>query len=61
MVTAGFTQIAEQRAAATAGDRLPHVLVLLDRREGFTTTLGEAGGGTLTDVITLITVAVPVG
>ena len=28
--------------------------MLLDRWEGFTTTLGEAGGGTLTDVITRI-------
>jgi DNA segregation ATPase FtsK/SpoIIIE, S-DNA-T family len=53
LAAAGFAQIAEQRAATGAGDRLPHVLVLLDRWEGFT-TLGEAGGGTLTDVITRI-------
>ena len=50
----GFAGITEQRAAAPAGQRLPHILVLLDRWEGFTTTLGEAGGGTLTDVITRI-------
>ncbi len=54
LAAGGFAQIAEQRAAAPPGDRLPHVLVLLDRWEGFTTTLGEAGGGTLTDVITRI-------
>jgi S-DNA-T family DNA segregation ATPase FtsK/SpoIIIE len=50
----GFAGIAEQRAAVPAGRRLPHILVLLDRWEGFTTTLGEARGGTLTDVITRI-------
>jgi DNA segregation ATPase FtsK/SpoIIIE, S-DNA-T family len=54
LAAGGFAQIAEQRAAAPASHRLPHVLVLLDRWEGFTTTLGEAGGGTLTDVITRI-------
>jgi DNA segregation ATPase FtsK/SpoIIIE, S-DNA-T family len=54
LAAGGFAGIAEQRTAAPPGDRLPHVLVLLDRWEGFTTTLGEAGGGTLTDVITRI-------
>jgi DNA segregation ATPase FtsK/SpoIIIE, S-DNA-T family len=54
LAAGGFAQISEQRAAALADDRLPHVLLLLDRWEGFTTTLGEAGGGTLTDVITRI-------
>jgi DNA segregation ATPase FtsK/SpoIIIE, S-DNA-T family len=54
LAAGGCAQIAEQRAAAGAGDRLPHVLVLLDRWEGFVTTLGEAGGGALTDVITRI-------
>jgi S-DNA-T family DNA segregation ATPase FtsK/SpoIIIE len=48
----GFASIAEQRAAARRG--LPHIIVLLDRWEGFTTTLGEANGGALTDVITQI-------
>jgi DNA segregation ATPase FtsK/SpoIIIE, S-DNA-T family len=50
----GFAGLAEQRAAAAADDRLPHIIVLLDRWEGFTTTLGESGGGALTDVITQI-------
>ncbi len=50
----GFADLTEQRAAAAPGDRLPHIIVLLDRWEGFTSTLGEAGGGTLTDVITQI-------
>jgi S-DNA-T family DNA segregation ATPase FtsK/SpoIIIE len=54
----GFAGIGEQRAAAAAGDRpgpaLPHLLVLLDRWEGFTTSLGELAGGRLTDIITKI-------
>ena len=48
----GFAGITEQRAAAPAGERLPHLLVMLDRWEGFTTTLGETGD--LTEVITRI-------
>ena len=54
LAAGGFAGIAEQRAAVPAGQRLPHIFVLLDRWEGFTTTLGEAGGGALTDVITRI-------
>ena len=54
LAVGGFAGITEQRAAAPAGQRLPHILVLLDRWEGFTTTLGETGGGALTDVITRI-------
>ena len=50
----GFADVTEQRAAAQPSDRLPHIIVLLDRWEGFTTTLGETGGGALTDVITSI-------
>jgi S-DNA-T family DNA segregation ATPase FtsK/SpoIIIE len=53
LASGGFAQISEQRAPAGPGDRLPHLLVLLDRWEGFVTTLGEAGGA-LTDVITRI-------
>jgi S-DNA-T family DNA segregation ATPase FtsK/SpoIIIE len=55
----GFAGISEQRAAAAAdldgtGAALPHILVLLDRWEGFTTSLGELGGGQLGDIITKI-------
>jgi S-DNA-T family DNA segregation ATPase FtsK/SpoIIIE len=51
----GYADLTEQRAAAQAGNApagdqpLPHVLVLLDRWEGFTPTLGEADHGKLTD------------
>ncbi|MCL2552694.1 MAG: FtsK/SpoIIIE domain-containing protein, partial [Actinomycetia bacterium] len=38
----GFADIGEQRsAAATEEERLPHIVVLLDRWEGFTPSLGE--------------------
>jgi S-DNA-T family DNA segregation ATPase FtsK/SpoIIIE len=55
----GFADITEQRSAAAGGtaaegERLPHVVVLLDRWEGFTSTLGEVDHGSLTDVITRI-------
>src|SRR5579875_845277 len=58
----GFADVREQRAAAgeMAGPgsvvtrKLPHILVLLDRWEGFTTSLGEIANGRLTDTITKI-------
>ena len=62
----GFADIRELRAAAPvdapvdaaddagAGQKLPHILVLLDRWEGFTTSFGELDSGRLTDTITAI-------
>ncbi|WP_346622060.1 FtsK/SpoIIIE domain-containing protein [Blastococcus montanus] len=50
----GFADVAEQRRRAPADDRLPHVLLLLDRWEGFAPTLGEVDGGRLTDVLLAI-------
>jgi S-DNA-T family DNA segregation ATPase FtsK/SpoIIIE len=47
----GFADITEQRRAGAPGERLPHVLLLLDRWEGFVPTLGEVDGGRLTDVL----------
>ncbi len=52
LAATGFAGIQEQRAAAPQAERLPHVFVLLDRWEGFTSTLGELEAGGLTDVIT---------
>ena len=54
LAVGGYGDIAEQRVAAADGKRLPHIIVLLDRWEGFTSTLGEIGNGELTDVITRI-------
>ncbi|MCF6745051.1 FHA domain-containing protein [Blastococcus sp. KM273128] len=50
----GFADVAEQRRSVPAGERLPHVLLLLDRWEGFTPVLGELDGGRLTDVVTAL-------
>ena len=48
----GFADLAEQRSAVRPEDRLPHIVVFLDRWEGFTTTLGELDAGRLTDTVT---------
>ena len=47
----GFASCTEQRAAVGPDQRLPHLVVLLDRWEGFLTSLGEIGSGDLTDQI----------
>ncbi|MCP1503644.1 S-DNA-T family DNA segregation ATPase FtsK/SpoIIIE [Curtobacterium herbarum] len=51
IAAAGAANITEQRMLAAEADRLPHVLVLVDRWENFTTTLGEVDGGSLTEAI----------
>ncbi|MET8855944.1 FtsK/SpoIIIE domain-containing protein [Streptomyces sp. NPDC004579] len=48
----GFADIGEQRAASGAEERLPHIVVLLDRWEGWLPTLGEYDHGDLTDQLT---------
>jgi S-DNA-T family DNA segregation ATPase FtsK/SpoIIIE len=48
----GAADIGEQRSVAAPEERLPHIVVLLDRWEGFTTTLGETPE--LTDIVTKI-------
>ncbi|GIE29290.1 cell division protein FtsK [Actinoplanes italicus] len=47
----GFADLTEQRAASAPADRLPHILLLLDRWEGFMGTLSEHDGGALTDLV----------
>lgn len=47
----GFANVTEQRAAAAPGDRLAHVLLLIDRWEGFVGTLGEHDNGALTEAV----------
>ncbi|MGF1654921.1 MAG: FtsK/SpoIIIE domain-containing protein [Actinomycetales bacterium] len=49
LAAGGFADIDEQRAAAAAGTRLPYVVVLLDRWEGFLAGLGEVDGGRLSE------------
>lgn len=47
----GFADLAEQRAASPAHERLPHIMLLLDRWEGFMGVLSEYDGGALTDLV----------
>ncbi|MGW0996722.1 FtsK/SpoIIIE domain-containing protein [Streptomyces sp. NPDC002523] len=47
----GFADIGEQRSSASEDERLPHIVLLLDRWEGWLPTLGEHNHGDLTDQI----------
>ncbi len=47
----GFTDINEQRTGVPEAERLPHIVLFLDRWEGFMPTLGEINTGSLTDTI----------
>ncbi|MDM7887894.1 FtsK/SpoIIIE domain-containing protein [Curtobacterium sp. RHCJP20] len=51
IAAASAADVTEQRLLAAPGQRLPHVLVLIDRWENFTTSLGEVDGGALTDAV----------
>ncbi len=54
IAAASAADITEQRLLAAPGERLPHVLVLIDRWENFTTSLGEVDGGALTDAVQVV-------
>ncbi len=47
----GFADVGEQRATVAPEQRLPHLVVLIDRWESFTISLGEIDNGQLTDDI----------
>ncbi len=48
----GFADIGEQRKSTGPGDRLPYLVVLLDRLEGYTAAFDSVDGGILVDRIT---------
>ena len=50
----GFADIGEQRAGVDAGERLPYLVVLLDRWEGFIQAFESLDGGVLVDRITAL-------
>ncbi len=50
----GFADIGEQRSGVPAGERLPYLVVLLDRWEGFVQSFESVDGGVLLDRITAI-------
>jgi S-DNA-T family DNA segregation ATPase FtsK/SpoIIIE len=47
----GFADLTELRRAGSGEDRLPHIMLLLDRWEGYMGTLSEHENGALTDII----------
>jgi DNA segregation ATPase FtsK/SpoIIIE, S-DNA-T family len=49
LASGGFASISGQSAGG--GVRLPHIVVLIDRWEDFSSSLGEAAGGSLTDQV----------
>jgi S-DNA-T family DNA segregation ATPase FtsK/SpoIIIE len=51
LAAGGFADLAEQRAAVPPDERLPYQLFVLDRWEGFASTLGEIDAGRLTDEV----------
>jgi S-DNA-T family DNA segregation ATPase FtsK/SpoIIIE len=62
LAAGGFADLAEQRAAVAPDERLPYQLFVLDRWEGFASTLGEIDAGRLQDeVLRLLREGVSVG
>ncbi|MEY9925952.1 S-DNA-T family DNA segregation ATPase FtsK/SpoIIIE [Catenulispora sp. GP43] len=51
LASQGYAGIVEQRMSVPADQRLPHIIVFLDRWDGFLGSLGEIDGGVLTDQI----------
>jgi S-DNA-T family DNA segregation ATPase FtsK/SpoIIIE len=47
----GFTDLGEQRTGVAEEERLPHIVLLIDRWEGFTAALGDLNSGQLTDTV----------
>ena len=50
----GFASIVEQRLSVPADQRMPHIVVFLDRWDGFLASLGDIDGGVLVDQIMTI-------
>ncbi|MGL5857619.1 MAG: FtsK/SpoIIIE domain-containing protein [Angustibacter sp.] len=51
LAVGGFADLAEQRSAAAPDQRLPYLVLALDRWEGFVSALGELDGGRLADEV----------
>lgn len=47
----GVADITEQRAGAPVEERMPHLIVMLDRWESFTSTFGDLDGGALVEQV----------
>ena len=51
LASAGFASITEQRRVAAEADRLPYMVLLLDRWEGFLADLGQVDSGRLPELM----------
>jgi S-DNA-T family DNA segregation ATPase FtsK/SpoIIIE len=51
LTASGFSDVTEQRNHVAAADRIPYLLLLLDRWEGFLATLDDVDGGRLTSAL----------
>jgi len=51
LASEGYADVAEQRASASRPDRLPYIVVLVDRWEGFTTVFDAIDNQRLTDLV----------
>ena len=54
LAAVGCSNVNEQRAAAPEHDWLPRIVILIDRWEGFTTSLGGLDNGSLSDIVTRV-------
>jgi S-DNA-T family DNA segregation ATPase FtsK/SpoIIIE len=54
LAAGGHSGVVEQRDAAGGAGRLPHVVLMIDRWEGFAGGLGDLDGGKLTDQVMLL-------
>ncbi|MGL5810684.1 MAG: FtsK/SpoIIIE domain-containing protein, partial [Nocardioides sp.] len=55
LAAGGYADLTELRASVESADRLPHLFLLLDRWEGFMSTLAESNGGSpYEDVLMLL-------
>ncbi|MGH8824310.1 MAG: FtsK/SpoIIIE domain-containing protein [Jiangellaceae bacterium] len=51
LATEGYAEVAEQRAKAAPDDRLPYLVLLLDRWEGYVAAFESVDGGALVDQV----------
>jgi S-DNA-T family DNA segregation ATPase FtsK/SpoIIIE len=54
LAASGFAGITEQRQSVPSHERLPHIILLIDRWEGFITTFGDLDAGAMVDQVTAL-------
>lgn len=54
LAAGGYAGVTEQRQSVAPEERLPHIVLFIDRWEGFLGSLGELDGGTMIDQVTML-------